>query len=591
MTDTNPTPAAPVLNGGKPWPVMSIAKAHELLTAPGTAFEMEEVDIRGVRLRTWKNAPPTLRDVFLAGRAHGGATFIVYEDERVTFEAFARATLVLAEALAAEGVVKGDRVAVAMRNVPEWPVAYFAPLLLGAIATPLNAWGTGAELAYGLADSGAKVAIVDGERWDRIEPQLAQTPALQRVLLARSARSDHPLTRRLADLVGPANSWASLPERPLPDVALVPEDDATIFYTSGTTGRQKGALGTHRSSVSTVLASSFSAHRSFLRRGEPIPKPEDRKLQRASLVSVPFFHTTGCQALLCAALYAGTKIVCMHRWDVEQAMALIERERCTQAGGVPTIAWQIVEHPRREEFDLSSLESVSYGGAPASPELVRRIKQVFPQSAPALGWGMTETSATFSSHGSEDYINRPDSSGPALPICDMKIADENGESVPTGQIGELWARGPNVVKGYWNQPEATAATFIDGWVKTGDLAYLDDEGFLFIVDRKKDMLIRGGENIYCSEIEAALYEHPAVVDAGIVGQPHRTLGEEPVAAVTLKDGESATEEELRAFVGQRLAAFKVPVRIVFSAEMLPRNANGKLIKAELKKLVLQEQPA
>lgn len=573
----------------KPWPVMSIERAHELMTAPGSVFEIEERVIRGVPLRVWKNAPATMREVFLVGRAHGAATFLVYEDDRATFEGFARATLVLAERLQQQGVVKGDRVAVAMRNVPEWPVAYFAALLVGAIATPLNAWGTGNELEFGLSDSGAKVAIVDAERWDRIEPHLPQCPALERVFVARvKGAVSNPIATPLADVIGPVNGWSDLPVRPMPAVPLDPEDDATIFYTSGTTGRQKGALGTHRASISTVLASSFSAQRNFWRKGEPVPKPEDRKFQRAVLLAIPFFHTTGCQAILCAAVYGGTKIVCLHRWDVEQAMALIERERCTQAGGVPTIAWQIIEHPERHRFDLSSLESVSYGGAPASPELVRRIKEVFPLSAPGLGWGMTETSATFSSHGGEDYVRKPDSSGPALPICDMKIADENGNALPPGTVGELWARGPNVVKGYWNNPEATAATFVDGWVRTGDLGYMDEEAFLFIVDRKKDMLIRGGENIYCTEVEDALYAHPAVMDAGVVGRPHRTLGEEPVAAVTLKPGRSVSEAELRAFVGERLAAFKVPVRIHFSAGMLPRNVNGKLLKPEIKKLFPQE---
>ncbi|ARN19234.1 class I adenylate-forming enzyme family protein [Piscinibacter gummiphilus] len=573
----------------KPWPVMSIERAHELMTTPGSAFEIEERVIRGVPLRVWKNAPATMREVFLVGRSHGAATFLVYEDDRATFEGFARATLVLAERLQQQGVAKGDRVAIAMRNVPEWPVAYFAALLVGAIATPLNAWGTGNELEFGLSDSGAKVAIVDAERWDRIEPHLPQCPALERVFVARVKGSvSNPIATPLTDVIGPVNGWSDLPARPMPAVPLDPEDDATIFYTSGTTGRQKGALGTHRASISTVLASSFSAQRNFWRKGEPVPKPEDRKFQRAVLLAIPFFHTTGCQAILCAAVYGGTKIVCLHRWDVEQAMGLIERERCTQAGGVPTIAWQIIEHPERHRFDLSSLESVSYGGAPASPELVRRIKEVFPLSAPGLGWGMTETSATFSSHGGEDYVRKPDSSGPALPICDMKIADDAGNALPPGQVGELWARGPNVVKGYWNNPEATAATFVDGWVRTGDLGYMDEEAFLFIVDRKKDMLIRGGENIYCTEVEDALYAHPAVMDAGVVGRPHRTLGEEPVAAVTLKPGQSVSEAELRAFVGERLAAFKVPVRIHFNAGMLPRNVNGKLLKPEIKKLFPQE---
>jgi len=577
----------------KPWPVMSLQAAHDHMTVAGTLFEMEEREVRGVSMRVWKNAPPTLRDIFLAGRAHGDKTFLVYEDERASFEAFARAALAIAHALAAEGVVKGDRVVIAMRNLPEWPAAFYGTLLLGAIATPLNAWWTGAELEYALLDSGAKVAVVDAERLHRMAECLPRCTDLQRVFVSRGADTLMPddsaslsMLRRLEDVTGTVNDWMKLPDRPLPSVMLHPEDDATIFYTSGTTGQPKGALGTHRNSVCTIVATSFSAQRNFVRRGEPVPKPEDRLTQRASLVSIPFFHTTGCQAVLNPALLAGSKIVTMHRWDVERAMALIERERCTQAGGVPTIAWQIIEHPARAQYDLSSLENMAYGGAPAAAELVRRIAQAFPASQPGTGWGMTETSATFTNHGSEDYVQRPESCGPALPVCDMKIVDDQGLELPRGTVGELWGKGPNVVKGYWRKPEATAETFADGWVKTGDLARMDDEGYLYIVDRKKDMLIRGGENIYCVEVEDALYTHAAVMDAGVVGIPHRLLGEEPVAVVQLKPGETATEAQLQAFVSIKLAAFKVPVRILILPDALPRNPNGKLLKKELKQLFI-----
>jgi long-chain acyl-CoA synthetase len=301
-------------------------------------------------------------------------------------------------------------------------------------------------------------------------------------------------------------------------------------------------------------------------------------------LSVPFFHATGCFAILSPTIIAGGKIVLMHKWDAVKAFQLIEKEKINTAGGVPTIAWQLIEHPRRGEFDLSSLESVAYGGAPSAPELVKKIVETFPKSQPGNGWGMTETSATFTHHMAEDYENRPDSCGPAVPVCDMKIVGPDGQTLPPGEVGELWGKGPNVVIGYWNKPEATAETFVDGWVKTGDLAKIDAEGFCFIIDRAKDMLIRGGENIYCIEVENCLYEHPAVMDAGVVGIPHKTLGEEPAAVVTLKPGMTASEAELRAHVAERLAAFKVPVKVAFWHETLPRNANGKILKAELKKV-------
>jgi long-chain acyl-CoA synthetase len=370
----------------------------------------------------------------------------------------------------------------------------------------------------------------------------------------------------------------------MPALAIDPEDDATIFYTSGTTGKPKGALGTHRNIVSNIMASGLSGARTYLRRGEMPPAPDPAAPQKGTLLSVPFFHATGCHAVLSPSLFAGAKLV--RKWDPEIAMALIERERLTSCGGVPTIAWQIIEHPNRHKYDLSSLESVAYGGAPSAPELVRQIKSQFNNASAGNGWGMTETSATFTHHMGEDYQNRPDSAGPPVPVCDVKITDPADplRELPAGEVGELWGRGPNIVKEYWRKPGPSAETFVDGWVRTGDLARVDDEGFVFIIDRAKDMLIRGGENIYCVEVENALYDHPAVMDAAIVARPHHSLGEEPAAVVTLKDGGHATADELRAFVAARLAGFKVPVEVRFWTGPLPRNANGKILKSELKKL-------
>jgi long-chain acyl-CoA synthetase len=567
------------------WPAMTIAEAHAFLTAPGIPFEMEEKVIRGVKTRVWKNAPPTLRDAFLIGRAHGGKTFLVYEDDRATFESFSRAAIAFAYELMAQGVKKGDRVAIIMRNLPEWPVAFYGAALAGAIVTPLNAWWTGPELEYGLTDSGARIAVVDAERLERLKEHLGNCPDLKRVYVSRESEEiADPMILTLESVLGPVNDWGKLPDRPLPDVPLDPDDDATIFYTSGTTGKPKGALGTHRNMLSNIMASGISAARTYLRRGEMPPMPDPDAPQKGTLLSVPFFHATGCHAVMSPSLFIGGKLVLMHKWEPELAMQLIERERLSNAGGVPTIAWQLIEHPARAKYDLSSLENVSYGGAPSAPELVRKIKETFPKSLPGNGWGMTETSATFTHHQGEDYEHRPDSCGPAVPVCEMKIVGPDGKTLPPGEVGELWGKGPNVVKGYWNKPEATAQTFVDGWVRTGDLARLDEEGFCYIIDRAKDMLIRGGENIYCVEVENVLYEHPAVMDAALVPVPHKTLGEEPGAVVHLKPGTSATEEELRHFVAARLAAFKVPVKVVFWPETLPRNANGKILKTELRKV-------
>ena len=572
------------------FPKMSIADAHKLMTTtPGSPLEIEEVLIRGVKIKTWKHAPKTLRDVFLANAPFEARTYLVHEGERATFDAHRRAVLKLASRLTADGVKKGDRIAIIMRNLPEWSVAFWAASLVGAIVTPLNAWWTGPELEYGLSDSGASVVVVDTERWERIREHVAACRSLERVYVSRAGDDViDPRVDRLENVIGTPAEWAKLPAGEMPNVALAADNDVTIFYTSGTTGKPKGAVISHRNIISNVFNAASAQARSYLRRGEMPPMPDASAPQKATLISVPFFHATGCFAVLVPAFLAGMKLVMQRRWNVEQALELIQRERITSAGGVPTIAWQIIEHPRLGEYDLSSLEIISYGGAPSAPELVRRLKEMFPKLQPGQGWGMTETSATAVSNFAEDYELKPSSCGVSAPTGDAKIVDADGEELPTGEVGELWYRGPIVVRGYWQKPEPTAETFVDGWVKTGDLARMDEEGFIYIVDRAKDMLIRGGENIYCVEVENALYDHPAVMDAAVVGIPHKMLGEEPAAVVHLKPGAEASEQELRDHVAARLAAFKVPVTIAFWPETLPRNANGKILKKELKEAFATE---
>ncbi|MEY4239475.1 MAG: hypothetical protein RL339_2076 [Pseudomonadota bacterium] len=560
------------------WPARSLAECEAILCAPGARFEYETIDIRGVPTRVWKNAPENLAVLARIGRSHGDATFLIYEDERVSYEAWFRAVAAFGRHLQSLGVQKGDRVALAMRNLPEWPVAFFAAVTIGAICVPLNAWWTGQELAYGLSHSGAKVLVCDGERLDRIAPHRAELPDLAHVIVSR--RDDLPAgVTALERVIGPSSAWGSLPDLDLPKVEIAADDDATILYTSGTTGNPKGALGTHRNFVTNIFSSAYGAARQVLRRGDPLPEPA----RKVVLTVIPLFHATACSATMMGAIAAGHTMIFMYKWEPEKAFQIIEREKVNSTGGVPTIAWQLIEHPAREKYDLSSLEAIAYGGAPSAPDLVRKIREVF-GALPGNGWGMTETTATVTGLAAEDYLNRPTSCGPPVAVAQLKVLDEEGRELPPGQIGELYAAGPMIVKGYWHNPEATAATFIDGWVRTGDLAWLDEEGFCYIADRAKDIVIRGGENIYSSEVENVLYEHPAVMDAAVVGIPHRTLGEEPAAVVHLTPGQSATEAELQDWVRARLAAFKVPVRILFYPETLPRNANGKILKKDLKAL-------
>ncbi|WP_428390313.1 class I adenylate-forming enzyme family protein [Lichenicoccus sp.] len=572
------------------WPAVSLANAHAMLTAPGAMFEMEALTVDGHTVRAWKNGPKTLTEVFEASQAFGERIFLVYEQERVSYDAFGRAAMHIARTLVERGVRPGDRVAIAIRNLPEWPVAFFGAVLAGAVATPLNAWWSASELAHGLVDCGAVAAVFDGERYERVREHLPDCSALRHTFVCRNRAEAGALGDATAfeALIGPSANWSALEPVGAPPVRVGPEDNATLLYTSGTSSRSKGVLASHRGATTPIFATLLSQVRSFVRRGETPPALDPEAPQKCSIMAIPFFHVTGCFAFLTVSMVMGARVVLMRRFEPEVAMALIERERATSIGGVPTIPWQLLEHPARERYDLSSLDSVSYGGAPAAPELVRRMRDTWPHAVSGSGWGMTETCSTFTHHFAEDYAHRPESCGPATPVGDMKIVDSDGRSLPVGETGELWVRGPHVVRSYWNNPEATAASFRDGWLKTGDLARLDEEGFCTIVDRLKDVIIRGGENIYSIEVEDALFSHPAVMDAALVPIAHRTLGEVPGAVVTLKPGFTADEDELRTHVAGQLAAFKVPVRVLLRHEPLPRNANGKVLKPELRRLFTEE---
>jgi len=560
----------------------SLAEATAALTAPGAPFEIEEVEIRGVPTRTWKNAPLSLRTVLEGSRLHGEETFLVYEDERVSFTDHWNAAARLARTMVEEwGIARGDRVAIAMRNLPEWSVSFWAATTVGAVAVPLNAWWKGEELAYGVSDSGAEFLFCDAERAYRLAPHFADL-GLRKIVVARDQAPPVAGQLRYEEVLA-----ASPPAAELPELALAPEDEATIFYTSGTTGRPKGALGTHRNICSNLMSLAFIQLRAAVRSGKQ-PAASGERPRVAQLISVPFFHATGCHTILCGATNFGLKLVMMYKWDPERALELIERERVTSFGGVPSMVWQVLEAASFGKRDLSSVQGVGYGGAPAAPDLVRRIKKEFPEGAPSNGYGLTETSSITTMNTGEDYVLRPESVGPPVPVCELKVVDEGEKELPPGEIGELWIKGPNVVKGYWNKPEATAQTFADGWLRSGDLARLDEDGFVYIVDRSKDMLIRGGENIYCVEVESLLYDHPEVMDAAVVGLPHRVLGEEVGAVVQVTPGSEVSEQELKDFVAARAAAFRVPVRIEIRREPLPRNANGKLIKQQIKREMLGE---
>ncbi len=584
--------------------VPSLREATEQLTAPGQMFEMEVVDVFGVPTRTWKHCPPSLRSILELSRLHGDKDFLVYEDERITFEEHFRKVAQLAGKMQERfGVAKGDRVAIVMRNLPEWVLSFWAATAIGAVVVPVNAWWKGAELEYALADSASAVAFVDTERLERLRPHLGALPHLRAVVVTdedRATATTDPGATATTDpgATAPVVGFADVlgtpaPDVTLPEVTLEPEDDATIFYTSGTTGHPKGAVGTQRNICTNLMSLFFVNSRAGLRRSGAAADVTGGT-QHAHLLSVPLFHATGCHAILVANTAAGGKLVMMHHWDPQRALELVEREQITIFGGVPAMVMAAIDSPDFAKRDTSSIRSVAYGGAPAPPDLVRRIRQHFPAGSPSNGYGLTETSSVTTMNMGDDYARKPESVGPAVPVCDVAIVpdgfdgDEPTPDLPVGPdvIGELWVKGPNVVRGYWNKPEETAQSFTKGWLHTGDIARIDEEGFIHIVDRAKDMVIRGGENVYCVEVEGVLFEHPAVSDCAVIGVPHPVLGEEVGAAVVLRAGTSVTADELSRYLRERLAGFKVPTHYWFRSEPLPRSPQGKVLKRDLRHEVL-----
>ncbi|MFZ5718719.1 MAG: class I adenylate-forming enzyme family protein [Pseudomonadota bacterium] len=552
------------------------------LTGPGAPFEVVEVDVRGVPTKTFKNAPPNVRALWLSTAAFGDRDYLVYQDERITYAEAHRQVAAIAGWLMAQGVKPGDRVAIAMRNYPEWMLIYWACACVGVAAVGMNAWWTAAEMAYGLKDSAPKVLFADGERIARLQEQ----PDMLGDTLLVATRTDA--------LPPGAVAWSEVVAHggALPDVAVDPEDDLCIFYTSGTTGFPKGAQLTHRSCVNNLMNMMFSgaAHGLATQRATGVEPPATPPTP-VTLVTTPLFHVTANNCGAYATTAAGGKMVLMYRWDAGEALKLIERERCTSAGGVPVMARELITHPDFDKYDTSSLLSVGGGGAQLQPDLVGKIDKAVSTARPNTGYGMTETSGIITSISGDFFVDKPASCGRAMPTFDVRVVGDDGEALPPGQPGELWVRGASVIKGYINRPDATAESITDGWLHTGDVAWLDDDGFIYLVDRKKDMVLRGGENIYCAEVESALHQHPAVAECSVFGVADPRLGEEVGAAVVVRPGERLDAAALRDFCGPIIAKHKIPRYIWLLDAPLPRNANGKFLKRELRETLKVEEAA
>ena len=545
------------------------------LTAPGGPFEIGEVVIGGVPMRVYTKAPGSMREVFLATRMFEERPFLVYEDERFSYAEVHDHVARLAAHLEELGVKPGDRVAIGMRNYPEWVTAFWACQCAGAVVVTLNAWWTGSELEYAFQDSGARVAVLDEERAQRIAPHRSNI-ALEHVLLARASTA-------LSGTVPLEEALAAYPEgTSLPHVAIAPDDHSTIMYTSGTTGRPKGAVATHRNHVTNLVNSQLGATLAAALAAAPAGSAAPPAPQPSALQTFPFFHIGGLSGLYVMTAF-GAKLALMYRWDPAQALDLVEREQLRSVAAVPTVVRQLLDRARAEGRALTTLSGIASGGAPVPPDLIHGIGAQFERRvAPGNGYGLTETTSAVISNGGEDYFRRPDSVGRPVPVADARVVKDDGSDACDGEVGEIWIRGPNVVKGYWNNPEATEESFGGGWFRTGDLGYRNDEGFFHVVDRKKDVVIRGGENVYCAEVEALLFEHPAVADVAVIGLPDRMLGEEVAAVVEVRAGVDVTAADLQAHVATRLARFKVPSCIFFTDTPLPRTATGKVLKRELR---------
>ena len=548
--------------------------AWAALTAPGADFEITTTAVRGVDIRTYANAVPNLRDAWATTAAYGEREYLIYEDERLTYAQAHGHVNAFANWLVAQGVAPGDRIAIAMRNYPEWLLSYWATLSIGATVVGMNAWWTGPEMLYALNDSKPKVIIVDDERLATLNQIIEQLPAMQTVGVRLSSEQER-VTPWQNVIANPAQREA---------VAIDPDSDACIFYTSGTTGNPKGAQLTHRGCVSNIWSLMFAgALQRVLAVQKGLIEADAEPPIPSALVTTPLFHVTANNCVAHGTTLAGGKLTHMYKWDAGLALKLIEQEKISALSGVPVMAREVISHPDFAKTDTSSLLNLGGGGAQLQPDLVGKIDEQVATARPSTGYGMTETCGIITSIGADYFVDKPASCGPAMPVFETKVVDpESGAERPKGDPGELWVRGGHVIRGYLNRPEATAETIVDGWLKTGDMAREDEDGFLYIVDRIKDMVLRGGENIYCAEVESAIFDHPAVAECTVFGVADDRLGEEVGAAIYLAPGQSTGAEDIREHCAARLAKFKIPRYIWFTNEALPRNASGKFLKRELR---------
>jgi long-chain acyl-CoA synthetase len=555
---------------------MTYAEAAAILTGPGGPFELAKEVVNGRTVNVFKSRERSMREKVANAAAHGDKEFLVDGDTRISFKEFAQLTWGAAHALTHEfGAQRGDRIAILSYNRAEWLVALFGAASAGACSVGLNGWWATEEILYGLNDSGARYLIVDGLLFDRVKPILDQVKTLETVFYigANPPPGSVPIQRLL-------QRRSDAPTAPIAE-----DDPFVILYTSGTTGRSKGCITTHRGTIAQVQGIAYARAlfvlRETARTGVAPPPPA----APAQLLTSPLFHVAGLHSNVCAAFGAASKLVFgPPKFDPEITLQLIEREKISTWTAIPTLLSRLLDYPGLQNHDLSSLVGLSTGGAPTAPETIDRANALL-KTKPRLStsYGLTEVHGMATIIGGDDYQTHKNSVGRPTPVVEVRIVDENGRDLPVGKPGQILLGGPTLTPGYWQRPRETEQTIIDGWLHTGDIGYFDDEGFLYISDRAKDMIIRGGENVYCVEIENCLAEHPEIIEAGVIGVPDRDLGERVKAFVLRKPGSQLTAADTQAHVARRLARFKVPSEIEFVTDPLPRNPAGKILKNVLRK--------
>ncbi|MGI9323620.1 MAG: class I adenylate-forming enzyme family protein [Pseudomonadales bacterium] len=549
------------------------------LLETGGKYELNEVEVDGVLLPVFRNAPLHLRELYHGALEHANETFYVYEDERYTFAQAWRQVEKVMAALHTQGIRPKDRVGIAMRNYPEWIFAFMGITSMGAVAVAMNAWWTGEELLYGIDDSGLHTLFVDRERLQQLSPYLDA-----RTLNLVAVRTEHSAGRGVQPWSEFIESGSGVMHAP----QIQPNDYATILYTSGSTSKPKGAVSSHRAIVHSLLGWEASA---ALARAAAGRRQRPRERQPSMILTVPLFHVTGLNGQLLPSLRNGRKVVGMYKWDAEKALAIIEREGITHFSGVPSMAYELVNSPNYDKYDLSTLRSIGGGGAAMTPKHSRRIEERSKnQTRASAAYAMTETNGLAASNAGADLKAKPASCGRALPpLVQIRVVGTDGEERPRGGTGEICIKGPMNFSGYWERPAETAATLVDGWLHTGDLGHMDEDGFIYITDREKDMIIRGGENIGCQEVEAVIYDHPNVMECVVFGLPDERLGEVVATTVRVKGDAILTVGDVQSHVSDRLARFKVPTKVWIVTEELPRTASGKIYKRGIREQALTQQ--